>query len=324
MVQANGRTWFRSSAKLAAAVVMSTSSTWIGGSRGCGPVVGGPARSMGVKMHFLARDRSAPGYLSFLLREVEGKITLQRGAGQRHQLQEERLWTPPVHTAWQGDLRPVLYVPPVVSAPDSPCLARRSPWSSSVRRAAPSLAPHLMQSSRAGSAPLQEVPEPHQSSPSHRPYQPRLQGGRDNQIDAAGRECTSRSNFTAIMVVHVQRRLWPPLSGVGCDNSPTGVRDGGYDPPWVRRHAHPPQQAPGGSGRRRSRHRFIGHGKQPGGRRHGGPSGGCSRPTTRVTSEMTSRCPIRPRDTPTRQLGGARALKSLSACFAFFGSRNRS
>ena len=110
MVQANGRTWFRSSAKLAAAVVMSMSSTWIGGSRGCGPVVGGPARSMGVKMHFLARDRSAPGYLSFLLREVEGKITLQRGAGQRHQLQEERLWTPPVHTAWQGDLRPVLYV----------------------------------------------------------------------------------------------------------------------------------------------------------------------------------------------------------------------
>ena len=137
----------------------------------------------------------------------------------------------------------------------------------SVRRAAPSLAPHLMQSSRAGSAPLQEVPEPHQSSPSHRPYQPRLQGGRDNQIDAAGRECTSRSNFTAIMVVHVQRRLWPPLSGVGCDNSPTGVRDGGYDPPWVRRHAHPPQQAPGGSGRRRSRHRFIGHvtGSSPGG-----------------------------------------------------------
>ena len=78
-----------------------------------------------------------------------------------------------------------------------------------------------MQSSRAGSAPLQEVPEPHQSSPSHRPYQPRLQGGRDNQIDAAGRERTSRSNFTAIMVVHVQRRLWPPLSGVGCDNSET-------------------------------------------------------------------------------------------------------
>ena len=272
-------------------------------------------------MHFLARDRSAPGYLPCVLLEVEGKITLQRGAGQRHQLQEERLWTPPVHTAWQGDLRPVLYVPPVVSAPDSPCLARRSPWSSSVRRAAPSLAPHLMQSSRAGSAPLQEVPEPHQSSPSHRPYQPRLQGGRDNQIDAAGRERTSRSNFTAIMVVHVQRRLWPPLSGVGCDNSPTGVRDGGYDPPWVRRHAHPPQQAPGGSGRRRSRHRFIGHGKQPGGRRHGGPSGGCSRPTPRVTSEMTSRCPIRPRDTPTRQLGGARALKSLSACFAFLARK---
>ena len=268
-------------------------------------------------MHFLARDRSAPGYLPCVLLEVEGKITLQRGAGQRHQLQEERLWTPPVHTAWQGDLRPVLYVPPVVSAPDSPCLARRSPWSSSVRRAAPCLAPHLMQSSRAGSAPLQEVPEPHQSSPSHRPYQPRLQGGRDNQIDAAGRERTSRSNFTAIMVVHVQRRLWPPLSGVGCDNSPTGVRDGGYDPPWVRRHAHPPQQAPGGSGRRRSRHRFIGHGKQPGGRRHGGPSGGCSRPTPPVTSEMTSRCPIRPRDTPTRQLGGARALKSILACFAF-------
>ena len=268
-------------------------------------------------MHCLAPVRLPPSYLPFLLREVEGKITLQRGAGQRHQLQEERLWTPPVHTAWQGDLRPVLYVPPVVSAPDSPCLARRSPWSSSVRRAAPCLAPHLMQSSRAGSAPLQEVPEPHQSSPSHRPYQPRLQGGRDNQIDAAGRERTSRSNFTAIMVVHVQRRLWPPLSGVGCDNSPTGVRDGGYDPPWVRRHAHPPQQAPGGSGRRRSRHRFIGHGKQPGGRRHGGPSGGCSRPTPRGTSEMTSRCPIRPRDTPTRQLGGARALKSLSACFAF-------
>ena len=121
------------------------------------------------------------------------------------------------------------------------------------------------------------------------------------QVASAPRARTS----PAIMVVHVQRRLWPPLSGVGCDNSPTGVRDGGYDPPWVRRHAHPPQQAPGGSGRRRSRHRFIGHGKQPGGRRHGGPSGGCSRPTPRGTSEMTSRCPIRPRETPTRQLGGA-------------------
>lgn len=220
---------------------------------------------MGVKMHCLAPVRLPSGCLLCVLLEVEGKITLPRGAGQRHQLQEERLWTPPVHTAWQGDLRPVLYVPPVVSAPDSPCLARRSPWSSSVRRAAPCLAPHLMQSSRAGSAPLQEVPEPHQSSPSHRPYQPRLQGGRDNQIDAAGRERTSRSNFTAIMVVHVQRRLWPPLSGVGCDNSPTGVRDGGYDPPWVRRHAHPRSRrvvALGGAARDTG---LLGTGSSPGG-----------------------------------------------------------
>ena len=142
---------------MAAAMVMSMSLTWIGGSswlwarRGRARAVDGSEDALPC-----TRDRSAPGYLPCVLLEVEGKITLPRGAGQRHQLQEERLWTPPVHTAWQGDLRPVLYVPPVVSAPDSPCLARRSPWSSSVRRAAPSLAPYLMQSSTAGSAPLQD------------------------------------------------------------------------------------------------------------------------------------------------------------------------
>ena len=45
-------------------------------------VVGGPARSMGVNMHCLAPVRLSPGCLLCVLLDVEGKITLPRGAGQ--------------------------------------------------------------------------------------------------------------------------------------------------------------------------------------------------------------------------------------------------
>ena len=178
---------------------------------------------MGGKTHGLAPVRSPRGYLLCVPLDVEGKITLQRGAGQRHQLQEERLWTPPCKQLGRGTCDPSYMSHPsflrrTARARPAGCLG--------CRRFVVPLRVWLRTSrSRQGRARrhFRKSPSPinHRSATEYIAHACREAA--ITQIDAAGRERTSRSNFTAIMDVHVQRRRWLPLSGVGCDSSPTGV-----------------------------------------------------------------------------------------------------